>query len=157
MKVLELLLMQDVPKLGRKGDIVKVKNGYGRNYLLPNRFASVVTKESLRQLEIEKKRQLQLELAKKEELKKMAKVLEVSTCNIETKANEDGVLFGSITYVTIAEIFQKMGFDVKADDIELEDTSRYPIKELGIFPIQIRLHPEVTAKGKVWVVPEAGN
>lgn len=154
MKVLELLLVQDVPKLGRKGDIVKVKNGYGRNFLLPQRFASKVTKESLRQLEIEKKRQLQLELAKKEELKKMAKVLEVSTCNIETKANEEGHLFGSITYVAISEVFQKMGFDIKAEDIELEDSSRYPIKELGIFPIQIRLHPEINAKGKVWVVPE---
>ncbi|NUM33195.1 MAG: 50S ribosomal protein L9 [Candidatus Brocadiae bacterium] len=154
MKVLELLLVQDVPKLGRKGEIVKVKNGYGRNFLLPNKMASTVTKESLRQLEVEKKRQLQLELAKKEELKKMAKVLEVSTCNIEIKANEEGKLFGSISYATISEVFQKMGFDVKAEDIELEDASRYPIKELGIFPIQIRLHPEITAKGKVWVVPE---
>lgn len=154
MKHLELLLMQDVHQLGRKGDVVKVKPGYGRNFLIPKRMAATVTKENLRQLEILKKREFQLELARKEEIKKIAKDLEVSACTIEAKANEEGNLFGSITYAIISDVYKKMGFAVKAEDIELQDSSRYPIKELGMFELQIRLHPEIIAKSKVWVVNE---
>ena len=157
MKSLELLLMQDIPKLGKKGIIVRVKSGYGRNYLIPKGIASPVTKENLRLLEIQKKRHIQMELAKKEEIKRLAKELEVTACTIEAKANEEGHLFGSVTYTIIAENFEKMGFEVKAEDIELKDTTLYPIKELGIFAIQIRLHPEIIAKSKVWVVNEPEN
>lgn len=146
--------MQDVPKLGTKGSIVKVKSGFGRNFLIPKGLASTVTKENLRRLEIDKKRSLQLELAKKEEIKKVAKELELTACNIVAKANEEGHLFGSVTYAIIAESFQKMGFDVKAENIELDDASLYPIKQLGIYNLQIRLHPEIVAKSKVWVFNE---
>lgn len=157
MKMLELLLMKDVSTLGSKGDIIKVKNGYARNYLIPKGIAATVTKESLRLLEVEKKKVAQKELAQKEELKNIAKELEVTACMIEAKANDEQHLFGSVTYSIIAEHYQKLGFDVKADEIELEDSSMYPIKELGIFAVQIRLHPEVVAKSKVWVTPEQEN
>jgi len=154
MKSIELLLMQDIPTLGPKGKTVKVKLGYARNYLLPRKLATMVTKENLRILEVMKKRQIQEEAARKEKLKEVAKQLEKTACTIEAKTNEDGHLFGSITYAKIAEQFQKQGFELNAEAIQLEDTSAYPIKELGIFPIQIRLHDEVTATSKVWVVKE---
>ncbi len=154
MRSLELLLMQDVAKLGPKGKIVKVKLGYGRNYLLPRGLATPVTKENLRQLEIQNKRQAQLEVEHKEQIRTQAKQLEMTPCTIEAKANEEGHLFGSITYVKIAECFKKQGFDVKPENIELEDPSLHPIKELGIFPILVRLHPDVVAKTKVWVMNE---
>jgi large subunit ribosomal protein L9 len=154
MKDLELLLMQDIPKLGRKGDIVRVKNGYGRNYLVPKGFANTVTKENLRQIEIQKKRQIQVEIARKDEMKRLSKELEVSVCTIEAKANEEGHLFGSVSYAKIVEAFQSMGFKLGEEMIRLEDPDKYPIKELGLFPIQIQLHPEVLTKSKIWVVNE---
>lgn len=154
MKMMELLLLENVPKLGKKGNTVRVKLGYGRNYLIPKKLATPVTKESLRFLEIEEKRLRQLELEKQEEFKKLAQEMELTACTIEAKANEDGNLFGSVSYAMIAEGFQEMGFEVQADDITLEDESLYPIKELGIFTIQVKLHSEVTAKSKVWVVNE---
>lgn len=154
MKAIELLLMQDIPTLGTKGKTVKVKLGYARNYLLPRKLATMVTKENLRMLEVMKKRQIQEEAVRKEKLKDIAKQLEKTACTIEAKTNEDGHLFGSITYAKIAEQFQKQGFELNAEAIQLEDVSAYPIKELGIFPIQIRLHDEVTATSKVWVVKE---
>jgi large subunit ribosomal protein L9 len=146
MKSFELLLMDDVPKLGTKGSIVKVKCGYGRNYLIPRGLAGTVTKENLRKLEILKKRDIQLELAKKEDIKRLAKELEVTACNIEAKANEEGHLFGSITYPIIAEHLAKMGFHVTPENIQLVDPNLYPIKQLGIYAIQIQLHPEIVAR-----------
>lgn len=157
MKTLELLLMQDLPKLGKKGNIVRVKAGYGRNYLIPNKLAAVATTENIHLLEIEKKRSLQEELAKKEEIKAVAKQLELTSCTIEAKANEEGHLFGSITYAMIAEAFTRAGFETKTEDIELEQPSLYPIKALGIFNVHIRLHPEIAAKSKVWVVNEQSS
>lgn len=154
MKSIELLLMQDVPTLGNKGKTVKVKFGFARNYLLPRKLATMVTKENLRLLEVMQKRQAQAEALHKEQLKDIGKQLEKTACTIEAKTNEEGHLFGSITYAKIAEQFQKQGFELKAEDIELEDTSAYPIKELGIFPIRIRLHSDVTTTSKVWVVNE---
>ncbi len=154
MKYLELLLMQDVPTLGNKGKIVKVKAGYGRNYLIPQKIAAAVTQENLRQLEILKKKQLLEEEAKKKELEKIAENMRSVTCVIEAKVNQDGHLFGSITYAKIAEAFQKQNINVKAEDIQLDDASLYPIKDLGFFPVQIRLHPEVVAKSKVCVMKE---
>lgn len=157
MKNLELVLLQDVAKLGKKGDIVRVKPGYARNFLMPMQFAKPATKENIRMMEVEKKRFVQKQAEKKVEIQKLAEELELVACAIESKANEEGNLFGSVTYAIIAEGFRKMGFEVNAEDIELEDPNAYPIKALGIFPIQIRLHAEVTAKSKVWVVNEAGT
>lgn len=153
-KSLEVLLLKDVPKLGKKGKIVKVKAGYGRNYLIPKKLAAIATKENIRLLEIEKKRSEQLELARKEQIRQLASELEKTPCTIEAKTNEEGHLFGSVTYSLIAEAFNNLGFDIKAQDIELEKPEHYPIKERGIFHIHIRLHPEIVAKSKVWVVDE---
>jgi large subunit ribosomal protein L9 len=154
MKMLEILLLQDVTKLGNKGNIVKVKQGYGRNYLIPNRFAALATRENICLLELEKKHYSLIQLEKKEQLKQIAQELEGTACTLEAKANEDGHLFGSITYTAIAEGFCKLGFEVKAEDIEVEDAALYPIKELGIFSVKIKLHPEIIVKTKVWVVNE---
>lgn len=154
MKTTELLLKTDVPKLGKTGALVRVKPGYARNYLIPKGLGVAATKENIRLIEIEKKRLAQEEEVKKEKLVEIAKKLEDAACNIEAKANDEGNLFGSVTYAMIAEGYKTLGFAVKADSIELEDTSLYPIKELGIFPVTIKLHADIVAKGKVWVVKE---
>jgi large subunit ribosomal protein L9 len=154
MSMMEVLLMKDVPKLGQKGSIIKVKLGYGRNYLLPYRFATLATKDNMRLLEVEKKHTLQVLEQQKEELKKVAQELEVTACTIEAKANEEGHLFGSVSYPMIQEAFRKLGFQLEPDSIQLEDASLYPIKQLGIFTITVRLHAEIVVKTKVWVVSQ---
>ncbi len=153
--MIELLLKKDVPSLGRTGNFVKVKPGYARNYLIPKGYGVIATKENIRQVEIVKKRMLQEEELQKEQLAEVAKELEKAACNIEVKANEDDTLFGSVTYDIIAAEYQKQGFNcVKADTLKLEDPDAYPIKSLGIFPIEITLHQDIVAKSKVWVVKE---
>lgn len=156
MKFLELLLTKKVPKLGNKGSIVKVKVGYGRNYLIPKGLAVTVTKENIRRIEFEKKQMQELQAAQKEELEVRAKELEVISAAINVKANEDGVLFGSITYNKIADAFKAIGYDINPDDIEIADKEEfpYPIKKLGKVPLLVRLHPEVTAKTKLWLMKE---
>lgn len=150
--MLELLLKKDVEALGKRGSIVRVKPGYARNYLIPQDIAVVATKENLRRLEADKKRQIQVELAKKDEFVELAEEMAAVACNIEVNANEEGHLFGSVTYAMIAEGLQDLGYDVKEDNITLEEEDKYPIKEVGVYPIHIRLHPEVVANSKVWVV-----
>lgn len=153
--MIELLLKQDVPKLGKTGNYVKVKPGYARNYLIPQGLGVIATTENIRLVEIAKKRILQQVALEKEQLKEVAKELEKAACNIEVKANEDDTLFGSVTYDLIAAEFNKMGFNcVKADKLKLEDADVYPIKSLGIFPIEITLHEDLVATSKVWVVKE---
>lgn len=152
MKPLELLLKEDIAKLGARGSIVRVRPGYARNYLLPNGLAVVANKENVKVLEAEKRRLAQQEKQIKSSFSQLAKELEDISCSIEAKANEEGVLFGSVNYSMIAEAFNELGFEVKANDIELEDKDRYPIKEGGIYNVLIRLHSDVTAKSKVWVV-----
>jgi len=153
--MIELLLKKDVPKLGKTGSYVKVKPGYARNYLIPKGLGVIATTENIRLVEIAKKRMLQQEALEKEQLKEVAKDLEKAACNIEVKANEDDTLFGSVTYDLIAAEYKKLGFNcVKADNLKLEDPDVYPIKSLGIFPIEITLHEDVVAKSKVWVVKE---
>lgn len=154
MKNVEILLLQDVNKLGSRGSIARVKSGYARNYLIPKQLGMIATKENIKLWEVQKKRLRAQELERKEELQRVAQELELSSCTIEAKANEDGHLFGSVTYSMIADGFKKVGFEVKADDIQLEDKSLYPVKELGIYTVQVKLHPEVSAKSKVWVVSE---
>lgn len=152
--MLELLLLQDVAKLGRKGSIVKVKAGYGRNYLIPQHIATLVTKANLHFLEIEKKKGLAKELSRKDDFKKVAESLEMTACTIEAKSNEEGHLFGSVNYAMIHESFKKLGFEINEESIILEDPNLYPIKRLGIFSVIVKLHPEIFAKTKVWVVNE---
>ena len=154
MKTIELLLKTDVPKLGETGNLVRVKPGFARNYLIPKGLGVAATKENIRLIEIEKKRLVQEEEIKKDKLADVAKKLEDTACNIEAKANEEGNLFGSVTYAMIADGYNALGYSVKAENIALEDSSLYPIKELGIFPITIKLHSDITAKSKVWVVKE---
>lgn len=154
MKTFEVLLVEDLEKWGKKGNIVKIKPGYARNYLIPKGLATLATKENLRLIELQKKYRAEEENVKKEELKKVAEKLSSISCTIEAKANEEGHLFGSVTYAMIADAFVNLGFDVKAEDIELEQPSLYPIKELGIFQANVRLHSDITSKVKIWIINE---
>ena len=146
--MVEVILRKDMRNLGRAGEIVKVKDGYARNYLIPKGIAYIATKENIKKWEQEKARivrQLEKEKASAQELAQ--KISDVSI-NIVAEANEEETLYGSITETHIANALKEEGIDVPKDAIVLP----VPIKKLGIYNVEIDLHPEVKAEVKVWVV-----
>lgn len=146
----EVLLMDAVPGLGIEGDVVRVADGYARNYLFPKAKASEVTEGKKRQ--IEKKRIERLELMKKDQIaaEELAKKFEELSCTIAVKTSEGGKLFGSVTAAQILENMVAQGITLDRNQIKLAA----PLHELGVFDVVISLHPEVQTTLKVWIVEE---
>ena len=145
---MKLLLQRNIEKLGNIGDIVEVAAGYGRNYLLPQGFAVEVTADNVNRFEGMRRRLIALEQETKEKFEVLAKEVEKTSCTVVTNASEEGHLYGSVNARDIAIQFA-------AEDIEIEPKSillAEPIKELGIYMVRIRLHPDVECEAKVWVV-----
>jgi large subunit ribosomal protein L9 len=145
---MKLLLQRNVDKLGKIGDIVKVADGYGRNYLLPYGLAVELTKDNLNRFESVKRKLIALEQETKEKFQLLAKELEKASCTIIANSSEEGHLYGSVTARDIARQLSTDGLEVDPKCIVLDE----PIKELGIYKVLIRLHPEVECEAKVWVV-----
>ena len=142
--------MDQVEGLGIEGDIVKVADGYARNYLFPKGIASVVTEGKKRQIEkkrIERLAQLEKEKGAAEEL---AKRIEGIECTISAKVGENGKMFGSVGIPQILEKIKEQGLELDRSKVVLAT----PLHELGVFDIAIKLHPEVTGTLKVWIVEE---
>jgi large subunit ribosomal protein L9 len=147
---MEVILRKDHDKLGTVGTKVDVKDGYARNYLLPRGLAYMATDGALRALGEEKK---QAERRSGKELKsneKLAQELEKVSITIQMKVGEDEKLFGSVTSQMIADSLKEKGFEIDKRIIDLEE----PIKALGIYNVNVKLHQNVTGKVKVWVVRE---
>lgn len=144
----EIVLMQDIQGLGAQGDIMKVSLGYARNFLFPRKLAAPATPRHIKALEIEKKKKEAEARRVIEKLRLDAEALSKASCTITVQAGEDGKLFGSVTSQHIAEALEKGGFVVDKKQIEMPDA----LKELGVFNVPIRLHQEVTATVKVWIV-----
>ncbi len=146
----EVLLMDAVPGLGIEGDVVKVADGYARNYLFPKGMASEVSEGKKRQ--IEKKRAERLELMKKEQgaAEELAKKFENLSCTLAVKTAESGKMFGSVTAAQILEKLAEEGVKLERNQIKLDA----PLHELGVFDVVINLHPEVQTTLKVWIVEE---
>jgi len=145
----EVLLMADVADLGAEGDVVKVSEGYARNYLLPRKLAAPVTGATMKRLEkIRKEREAtrKVELAAAQEL---AAKLEKISCTIPVKAKEEK-LYGSVTVNDVVDALKANGVQLDKSKVLLAE----PIKELGVFEVKIKLHAEVEATIKVWVVEE---
>ncbi|MEZ6037548.1 MAG: 50S ribosomal protein L9 [Planctomycetota bacterium] len=147
---MELLLKQNIEHLGRVGDVVNVKSGYARNYLLPQGKAVMVTKSNI--AEIEKARALALaeEQARVAGLKDLATKLADTSVTVEGKANEEGHLFGSVTAAQIAAALREKGVAVDDKQVRLEN----PLKEIGVYDVAVHLHATVEATVKVWVVQQ---
>ncbi|MHC4788628.1 MAG: 50S ribosomal protein L9 [Planctomycetota bacterium] len=147
---MEVLLRQDVEKLGRMGEVVDVADGYARNYLLPKRIAVPVTADNLRELEAAtgaRRRREQEELAR---VGRQAEMLEGFLCYITERATEKGHLFGSVGAQRIADQLVESGFEgIRAANIDLVR----PIQELGDCEVEVMLHPEVRAHILVRVAP----
>ena len=147
---MQVILLENVPSLGKAGDQVKVSDGYGRNYLIPKKKAVLATEKSLKVIE-HQKRQVQQRMEKaKKDAEKMAQQIAKFSCTFTKTIGESGKLFGSITSMDIESYLKENGMQIDRKKISLEE----PIKNLGMFTVPIKLHPEVTAHLKVWVVQE---
>ena len=147
---MNVILLDNVENLGRIGDLVKVKPGYGRNYLLPQGKAALATPENIKAIEA---RRAELEKAAAEELataKKRADVINGMELVIAANAGSEDKLFGSVGPIDIADAFDGVQVEVQRSEIRMPDG---PIHELGEFPIGVHLHPEVNAEVVVRVVP----
>ncbi len=147
---MKVILRKEHEKLGDVGAVVEVKDGYARNYLIPMGVAYPASEGSMRALDEEKK---QAERRKAKDLKaneKLAAEIEKVSITLQMKVGEDEKLFGSVTSQMIADSLKEKGFDLDKRVIDLEE----PIKALGIYNVNIKLHQNVTGKVKVWVVRE---
>ena len=149
-KTMELMLRQDVENLGRRGDVVNVKGGYGRNFLLPRKLAMAVTAGNRKVVEQERAAAVKRDARAQADAQQLANLLSQATLTIARKAGESGALFGSVTSMDIAEALHKKGFEIDRRKVQLEE----PLKQLGDFAVPIRLHKEVTVSVSVQVVPE---
>ncbi len=147
---MKVILRKDFESLGKIGEVVAVKDGYARNYLIPRSIAYRATTSSLRALEEEKKQHERQEQKQFKDAEKLGGELEKLSVTIPMKVGEDDKLFGSVTSQMIADALKEKGFTVDKRAIELEE----PIKTLGIFEVPVKLHTKVSAKAKVWVVRE---
>ncbi len=147
---MQVILIEDVPSLGKAGDQVKVSDGYGRNYLIPKKKAVLATEKGLKAI-AHQKRLVQQRVGKvKKDSERLAQEIESLSCTFAKSVGESGKLFGSVTSMEIEAYLKENGIDVDRKKILLEE----PIKNLGMYHVPIKLHPEVTAQLKVWVVQE---
>jgi len=146
---MEVILIQDVANLGYKNDIVKVKDGYGRNYLIPNKLAIIANDSNVKQLNENLKQQAKKLAQQLADAQALAEKLAATVINVAVKANEDGKIFGTVTTAQIADALAAQGFEIDRRIISVE-----PVKELGEVVATARLHREVKAEIKLNVVAE---
>lgn len=150
MPMMELLLREDVDTLGVRGDVVKVRPGYGRNYLLPRGLAIQATPGNVKQIEMQRRTLLKKEAADRDSATQQAGLLKEVTLEFARKVGEHGMLYGSVTSMDIAEAFASKGYEIDRRKIQLKD----PIKEPGEYEVPVKLHREVTTNVKVVVKNE---
>ena len=144
---MEVILSKDIDALGKLGEVVKVKDGYARNFLIPRKLAYIATAANLKRIEQqEKNRKIQYEKNKKE-AEELADKISKASCTVSVEVNDLDKLYGAISEIDIAKALEIEGFTVDKRTIVIEN----PIEELGIFEIGVHLHPEVTAKIRLWV------
>lgn len=148
-----ILLREDIETLGGRGEIVKVKSGYARNYLLPQGLATLATKGNVRQIELERAALLKKAAVEKETAELQAGQMGDISLTFERKAGEQGHLFGSVTSMDIAEALKAKGYEIDRRKIVLKDA----IKETGDFTVPVKLHREVTLQVPVAVRAEGGG
>jgi large subunit ribosomal protein L9 len=150
MKTVKVILRQAVEKLGEAGEVVAVKSGFARNYLLPRGYAYEATAANLREIEQEKSRVEARGRRDYLEGRRRAPQLESVSLTFHAKAGEESKLFGSITPADIADRLNEQGLDFQVDRRSLELSE--PIKSLGVFSVPVKLHADVRPEIKVWVI-----
>jgi large subunit ribosomal protein L9 len=147
---MEIILRQAIENLGHPGDVVTVKNGYARNFLLPRGFAYEATPGNLKRIAAERGRLEAAENDRRETASELAKRLEEVQLTFSARVGEEGKLFGSVTSADIAEQLAAQGFTVERRLIDLHE----PIKALGVYRVPVRLHADVKPEIRVWVIKQ---
>jgi len=147
---MEVILRQAVENLGKPGDVVKVKNGYARNYLLPRDLAYEATPGNLKRIQQERDRLETAENQRRDTAQGLASKLEQVSLTFSARVGEEGKLFGSVTATDIAQQLEAQGFHIEKRQIDLHE----PIKALGVYRVPVRLHADVKPEIKVWVIKQ---
>jgi large subunit ribosomal protein L9 len=147
---MEVILRQSIENLGSPGDVVNVKPGFARNYLLPRGLAYEATPGNLKRIAQERQRLEAAENTRRDAATDLAKRIEEVSLTFSARVGEEGKLFGSITATDIAHQLETQGIAVEKRQIDLHD----PIKTLGVFRVPIRLHAEVRPEVRVWVIKQ---
>jgi large subunit ribosomal protein L9 len=146
----EVILLKSLPPLGNRGDTVKVKRGYARNFLFPRRYAVLATESNKRVFEEEEKVLHRRDIVEMRSAKEKAGKLSSVSCTITVKVGEDDKLYGSVSAADIAKELASQGFEVDKKKVLLEE----PIKKIGVYTVDVKLHREVNVPIKVWVVKQ---
>jgi len=147
---MDVILRQDVDNLGRAGELVTVKDGYARNYLLPRGLAYLASEGNRRRIEAEARQRDRRAGAQLESARELAERLEAVSLTFAMKAGEGDRLFGSVTAADVADRLHAEGFTVDKKAVELHE----PIKALGVYKVPVRIHQDVKPEVRVWVVKE---
>ncbi|RMH63203.1 MAG: 50S ribosomal protein L9 [Calditrichaeota bacterium] len=147
---MNIILRQDYQGLGEAGEEVKVKDGFARNFLIPQGIAFLANAQNRKRFENEQKQRSWKQEKEKQQAEELAKKLENVSCTISVQVGEDDKLFGSVTAQNIADSLKEQGFEMDKRKILLDE----PIKALGIYTVNIKLHKDVEGSVKVWVVKE---
>ena len=147
---MEVILRQAVENLGKPGDVVKVSNGYARNFLLPRGVAFEATPGNLKRIAQEKERLEAAENERRNAAQGLAEKLEQVSLTFSARVGEEGKLFGSVTTADIAHQLEQQGFSIEKRQIDLHE----PLRTLGVFRVPVRLHADVKPEIKVWVIKQ---
>ncbi|MGA2775617.1 MAG: 50S ribosomal protein L9 [Candidatus Omnitrophota bacterium] len=145
---MEVILTKDVEKVGKAGAVIKVKDGFARNFLFPGGLALPVTAGNLKKLEQDKQKKAEQAEKLKNEALNLKERLNGLSLTIPAISQEDEKLYGSVAVHDVASALKEEGFNIDKNLIELAE----PIKKLGIYEVSVKLHPEVIAKLKIWIV-----
>ena len=147
---MEVILRQAVENLGKPGDVVKVSNGYARNFLLPRGVAFEATPGNLKRIAQEKERLEAAENERRTAAQSLAEKLEQVSLTFSARVGEEGKLFGSVTAADVAHQLEQQGFQIEKRQIDLHE----PLRTLGVFRVPVRLHADVKPEVKVWVIKQ---
>jgi large subunit ribosomal protein L9 len=147
---MKIILKQDYENLGNTGEVIKVKDGYARNFLIPQGIAVLATRRNMQLLEQELKNRQRLKNMEKKVAEELAEQLGKVSITAAVPVGEEDKIFGSVTSQMIADLLKEKDFDVDKKKIILDE----PIKSLGIYTVSVKLHSDVTANVRVWVVKE---
>jgi large subunit ribosomal protein L9 len=147
---MKVILVEDIPRLGSRGDVVTVKDGYGRNFLIPSGKALPATEGAVSQLEIKVKRDEAKVKKDKRAAEEVAERLNGVSCTVRVQADEGDKLYGSVAERDVAQAMEEQGHHVDVNSIVMDEH----IKMLGVYPVKVRLFSDVEAEIKVWVIRE---
>lgn len=147
---MKVILRENIDKIGKKGEVLNVKTGFARNFLIPSKKAYEFTAGNEKRYEIDKKVDEVKEIKNKKSAQESVIKLAELSLTITQKAHDDEMLYGSVTNQMIAKEIEKAGLHIEKGSVLMDE----PIKKLGFYTLQIKLHPEVTGEVKLWVVKD---